>query len=281
MTILEELQELLVVEQSHGCTLSRAQIGPDMARKLLTLSGGNRPLSKGTVYKYAKHMANHTWDESTPTQFIMFDKSGVLINGHHTLNAVIKSGETVWLYFMFNMDRSPYIDGGRTRSEADRFSMATGGDRSAVRSYGRAVAVCNILNRFTVCDLPTENDRYEFITSNLQSFEFLDSLHYKPGNRRLATAPIYSAVFLAGKNGADRAKLSHFWDVLQSGFMENPEDRSIIRLREWIKAQPNSSSTNAFRKETLFTTSDVLRKWLAGQPVRNIIVPEQLSVWRA
>lgn len=276
--ILNELSERIVLEEgAMGTTLSTALIDPVMARKLLSLSRGNRPLSKAAVNKYKRHMENGTWDSETPTQFIMFDTDGVLINGHHTLNAVVKSGCTIKLFFMFNMKRSAYIDGGRTRTEADRFCMEAG-DRSDIRNYRNAVAVCGVLRQMSLFDgLDTEAARYEFINEHADVFTWMAE-ELKTSSRQLSTAPIRAAILLAKMNGAPGARLAHFWDVLQTGFSEAAGDRSIITFRDWARSQGDSRSL-AYRMSMLYTASDVLAKWLDNQRVRNIQPAEHLRIW--
>ena len=278
--IIEELNSSIRLEDICGGTFATADVTPEMARKLLSLSGGNRPISKSLVSKYAKHMSQGTWDTSMPTQFIMFDKAEVLINGHHTLNAVIKSGETIKLWFMFNTPRSFYIDGGRSRSEADRYVMTTGGNRATAASYKRAVAVCNILKVYTGMDLTTEEQRREFITEHLQDFDFINDLHCKPGSLGLSTAPLFAAVYLAKAYGGSHARLQHFWEVLQSGFSVEQDDRIIIKLRDWLRTQAPQSKTNEYKRTVLYTVMDVLDKWLSGLPIKKIEVPETFR-WSA
>lgn len=275
--ILEELATQLVLEDDGlGGIRSYAKVGPPMARKLLSLSRGNRPLSNNTVNKYKHHMENGTWDEDAPTQFITFNCDEVLINGHHTLTAVIKSGRTIKLYFMFNVQNSAYYDGGRTRSEADRFCMMEG-TRTNFYSYKRAIAICNVLDFLKLEDLPTEDARHQYITAHLRDFEWMAE-NLKKRGRFLSTAPIYAAVLLAKMNGAPGARLSYFWDVLQTGFSETANDRSIIRFRDWVIAQ-GDSRTSKYRRTVLCTCSDVLSKWLDNKTVRTISPQQELSVW--
>ena len=278
MTTLEKLNQKIRIEENHGCMFSYAYIDPDMARELLSLSKGNRPISSKAVAKYRRHMENGTWDEDTPIQFIMFDKQGVLINGHHTLTALKQSGKTIKLYFMFNMERSPYIDGGRTRSEADRFCMADRGNRSGVMSYKRSVAMCNVLSQFTPVKLITEDERYNYIQSHADDFRWATA-NLSLSKAGLSTAPIRTAMLLTKIAGAAAVKLEHFWEVLQTGFSECPEDRTIIRLRDWLKEQVTDSRSAKYRRETLNTTSDILCKWLNGQIVRTISSKEELVIW--
>ena len=272
---LQKLNNMICMEEDHGCMLSYAYIDPEMAEELLALSKGNRPLSKRAVAKYRRHMENGTWDQETPTQFIMFDKEGVLINGHHTLTALKQSGKTIKLWFMFNVNRSPYIDGGRTRSEADRFCMAEG----TSASYRRSVAMCNVLSQCTPMNLVTEDERYQFIQTHTDEFQWA-SHDLGLSKAHLSTAPIRTALLLARVAGAPSVKLEHFWEVLQSGFSEQADDRVIIRLRDWIREQGTDSRSLEYRRTVLCTTSFILEKWLNGEKVRSVTKQNELVVWR-
>lgn len=272
--VLERLQKKIRVEESHGCRLSYAAIDPLMATELLELSKGNRPLSKKTVAKYRRHMENGTWDQDTPTQFIMFDEDGVLINGHHTLTALRQSGKTVRLFFMFNVKKSPYIDGGRTRSEADRFCMAD--KRGEVSGYRRAVAMCNVITQCTPVKLVTEDERYNYIHLYPEAFRWAGE-NLSMSKARLSTAPVRTALLLARIAGASAVKMEHFWEVLMTGFSKDPNDRTIIKLRDWLKDLGDSRSLQ-YRRSVLNTVSFVLKKWLDGEKVK-IEDKDQLCIW--
>lgn len=272
---LQKLNCMIRTEEDHGGMLSYAYIDPEMAEELLALSKGNRPLSKRAVAKYRRHMENGTWDEETPTQFIMFDKEGVLINGHHTLTALKQSGKTIRLWFMFSVNRSPYIDGGRTRSEADRFCMAEG----TSSSYKRSVAMCNVLSQFTPTKLVTEDERYQYINSYSDEFRWA-SQNLSMSKAHLSTAPIRTALLLARIAGAPPVKLEHFWEVLQSGFSEQVSDRMIIRLRDWIREQGSDSRSISYRRSVLNTTSFVLGQWLDGKNIKTITPKDELFIWQ-
>lgn len=275
--ILEELSTRLVLEDDGmGGIRSYAYVEPQLARKLLSLSRGNRPLSNSTVNKYKRHMENGTWDENAPTQFITFNCDGVLINGHHTLTAVVRSGRTIRLYFLFNVQNSAYYDGGRTRSEADRLCMMEG-TRTNFYSYKRAIAICNVFDFLKIETLSTEEERHQYILQHIQDFDWMME-NCKKRTHKLSTAPIYAAVLLAKINGAPGARLSYFWDVLQTGFLETANDRSIIRLRDWVMKQ-GDSRRNQYRREVMFTCMDVLSKWLDNKVVRTITPQEELCTF--
>lgn len=275
--ILKELSEILVLEDDGmGGNRVFARVTPDMARKLLSLSGGNRPLSNATVNKYKRHMERGTWDESTPTQFITFTRDGVLINGHHTLKALTRCGRDIKLYFMFNANPSAYYDCGRRRSEADRLCMSEG-SRDGFRGYSRAIAMCNVLNEVGIQGMVTEEERKQFILQNILAVDWATS-NLKMSKHRLSTAPVRTALFMKKMSGVPAHSLEHFWEVLQSGYSETPNDRTIIRLRDWMVSLGDSRS-RVYRREVLFTVMDVIDKWVAGKAVRTIVpIHESVAV---
>lgn len=274
-TILDNLQERLQVQESNGGMFSWAEVDPVLAKDLLSLSKGNRPISTSSVNKYARHMEQGSWNTDTPTQFIMFDTEGVLINGHHTLRAVMKSGCTIKLYFMFNVAKHPYIDSGRQRSEADRFALTY--DMRSSHSYRRAVAVCNVLTMFGLTRLVTEQERFDFINKNIQEFNLLSEMRGLAGTG-LSTTPVYAAIFAAAKSGANQADLMHFWQVLQDGCIREDNDKTIIALRDWLKERPNRHS-NAYRKTVLYTVTKYIAHWMNhSKVIRNIAEAEEMIV---
>lgn len=278
MTAYEELMGSLLLEEKNGGQLAYAYVSPELATGLLALSGGNRPISKKTVAKYKSHMINGTWEEDTPTGFIMFDKAGVLIDGHHRLEAVKRCGRSVKMFFLFNMERSSYIDRGRARSEADALCMSGGGNRGKIASYKRSIAVCMVLNEFTARQLENEAKRAEMISKHIAEFSWVNQFLRKKA-AKLGTAPITAAVYLAKEAGANDVKLEYFWNVLQTGFAESVLDRQIVRLRDWIKDSSSDSHCTDYRRKTFLTTSCVLTNWLDGRETRGVPTPDELIVW--
>lgn len=98
-------------------------IDPATAKRMLALSGGNRVLRPKTIDAYAAEMKAGNW--MLTHQGIAFDISGRLIDGHHRLNAVCKSGVTVTMNVTYNMapDAALCIDTGRARNMADQLRI--------------------------------------------------------------------------------------------------------------------------------------------------------------
>jgi hypothetical protein len=151
------------------------------------------------------------------------------------------------------------------------------GGRESFSSYKRAVAICNVLTAIGMEDLQTEEDRRSYIQSHIRDFEWLSSAT-KTSKLHLSTAPIRGAVLLHKEAGVPGSKLAHFWDVLQTGFSECTEDRTIVRLRDWIIGYGKDSRTTQYRQEVLCTVYGVMNKWLNGQIVRTVAPTTELPV---
>lgn len=95
------------------------KVTPDKARDYLLFSNGNRDIDKQRFDLYVSEMKTGKW--VTNTDAIGFDDAGVLINGHHRLNAVLLSGTTqVFLVARgFPHETFANIDTGKSRSSGD------------------------------------------------------------------------------------------------------------------------------------------------------------------
>src|SRR5699024_12384596 len=97
----------------------------DIARKIsdkryLT----NRSISAGKVNQYIKSLRNGDW-ELTP-QAIMVDEDGYLLDGHHRMLAIQRSGISMRLMIIEGVAREvfPYIDAGKSRSGRDLLTIS-------------------------------------------------------------------------------------------------------------------------------------------------------------
>lgn len=98
-------------------------ITPEVAIELLQKNNSNRKLDKVRVLLYTKQMKEGKWKEDT-AETIKFSKNGVLLDGQHRLEAIVKSGVTQTMWFASDMDESVFdvLDTGKSRSAGDVFS---------------------------------------------------------------------------------------------------------------------------------------------------------------
>ena len=115
-------------------------VNPALAEKILSLSIGNRKLNKNNVTALANDMTAGKYDYTTPGSGIAFNTKGQLVNGHHTLNAIIQSGTTQNMVVRTGVMTLDRIDTGKSRTLTDSIEMSEDKD---LAPYAKLIA--NIL----------------------------------------------------------------------------------------------------------------------------------------
>lgn len=109
---------------SHSTETARKErIDPRLAEEMLKTSAGNRKIRQHQVDDLAAAISRGEW--RSISQCIGFNVRGQLIDGHHRLNAVVKSGvsiETIVVYGL-PLDAVDVTDIGVKRSYADRLNL--------------------------------------------------------------------------------------------------------------------------------------------------------------
>lgn len=102
-------------------------VTPELAASWLQCNTNNRPLQAFTVGRYAAEMSAKTWRHPTG-EALIFDKNNIIQQGQHRLHAVIKSGQTIRFWVMFNADPDDFevIDSGVKRTIANVLQMQGG-----------------------------------------------------------------------------------------------------------------------------------------------------------
>lgn len=102
----------------------RVRINPEMARYLLSLSGGNRTISENRVKGYADDMRRGAWRHGV--DYIRLSQGGHLKQGHHTLFGVLMSGAAIEMMVQIGVDddMADKIDQGRPWKFADIVASA-------------------------------------------------------------------------------------------------------------------------------------------------------------
>lgn len=147
------------------------QIGPAQAAKMLTKVHARQQGRhyKGTIDKYAREMAEGSWDINVP-QSIALSTQGELMDGYHRLNAVVQSGVTLPFTVMRNVPAAAFsnIDAGRSRSLAFRCGL----DIETAALASRLLALCFAGHplRSTACT-PSEMDvALDYIREDISLF---------------------------------------------------------------------------------------------------------------
>lgn len=105
-------------------TAELVHVTPEMAVAWLNKNTKNRTLRERKVSTYAAQMYSGDWMVTGDGP--KFDVNGRLINGQHTLKAVVDSGQTVPMFVFHNMhpDSQLVMDTGAKRTVADALKFA-------------------------------------------------------------------------------------------------------------------------------------------------------------
>jgi hypothetical protein len=95
-------------------------ITPDIARSMLATSTGNRKLRRSHIKDLSEAILRGEWRPTN--QGIGFDDNGILKDGHHRLNAVIRANQPIQIQVTFGMPSNAVevIDCNIVRTYADR-----------------------------------------------------------------------------------------------------------------------------------------------------------------
>jgi hypothetical protein len=85
----------------------KALVTPEMASDLLRHTPFARSINRHRVNQYAADMASGRWLDTAET--IRMTADGIVLNGHHRLYAIVRSGVAVWMYFARGVDPSTLV----------------------------------------------------------------------------------------------------------------------------------------------------------------------------
>lgn len=207
-------------------------VTPEQASKWLRNNADdNRGQRKLKIEGYARDMKAGRWHLSGDT--IKFTSDGVLIDGQHRLEAVVKAGVGVYMVVVFNVDRAAMgvIDTGAARTFADSLRGLQISNRNDVAAVVRRVSVWERGNRMGKGgDNPTHEELQERFAADPQAFVTAAARGVDCSKARICSAGAASTAFyLFSRINAEEAH--QFFDKLLTGANLAPKE-AILTVRE-------------------------------------------------
>lgn len=222
-------------------------ITPEIATQMLLDNVHNRRLNAKRVQTLMSDMKNGNWTESP--QPICFDTQNKLIDGQHRLSAVVRSGVPVVMTIAYDVPRSAVIDKGLERSTGDALFMRgviseEMSKRDAQAVVNRYLSICVGASRANTL---SDTSKVDFINQNAAYIAKAISISRIGGGRDAICkrAGIQAAILGALMSGVPEEKLIAFARVVNSGFMEFPNQSSAIILRNYTIGHPTTGETAA------------------------------------
>lgn len=244
-------------------------ITPEIATQMLSANVHNRRLNAKRIQTLMSDMKNGNWTESP--QPICFDTQNKLIDGQHRLSAVVRSGVPVVMTVAYDVPRNAVLDKGLERSTGDALFMR--GVISIEMSKRDAQAVVNrylsITNGASRANTMSDTSKIEFINRNEELISKAISIS-RLGNKRdtiCKRAGIQAAILGALMEGVSEEKLTSFARVVNSGFMESPEQSSAVVLRNYALEHPTTGEAAA--NKLCACAEMAIRDFVSGTPRRQ------------
>ena len=210
-------------------------INPAMAEKMLLNNNNNRRISRNVVGKYAQEMISGNWQLNYEP--IVISKSGIIKNGQHRLNAIVKAGRPVQMYVVRNADDDISVyDRGYNRSEEQILYFM--GVENASRE---SVAIAKLFYFMTPPGTSGVVSTAEIIAflkhfdTQLKAF-FRNTGGHAYKKLTAANVTVRSSVYglacvLALDNGVPEEEIGSFLRSVKTGYVEAKEQSTAIVVR--------------------------------------------------
>lgn len=230
-------------------------IGPPEARKYLAENYANRNLMTPYVQQLTGAMERGEWVENGEP--VQFDLKGNLINGQHTLNAIVASGYGGWFVVVRGLavqKAQETVDMGRIRKLRDHLKIR------GVRDATSIAAAINFLWRYQNGKMkrgggskfPTAQQGLALWEANPQIQQHVPLGHRL--NRELKMAPAVAVCFSYIFARIDDDDAEDFFEKLQTGHgigegYEVPDNDPIGRYRRWLINQMGKPYVERYSRE--------------------------------
>ncbi|HCN79386.1 MAG TPA: hypothetical protein DIT13_19665 [Verrucomicrobiales bacterium] len=259
--------------------MSFEEVTPTKAEFWLRQNKGNRRLKRDVVEGYARQMRRGEWMLLPPG--IVFDVNGTLLNGQHTLNAVIKAGVTVRMVVTrgvpvalegkADVRAASVMDSGVPRNAADQMTIQHGVAAGASVIGAMVRSIVNAMlprrtRRLAVSEIMTVYRMFEA--------ELKWMAENRSKERGLKQAGVMAAFTLAQRwpGESTGALVREMWVILvnDAGYLRaRPECAALAHLHEWLTSECGLLMTRRDDRALLPLTLQVLRCCLGGDGVTD------------
>lgn len=235
------------------------EVTPDVAKQMLKRNGNNRKISDNHVGFLAKEMNNGNWlFDGSP---IKFSEGGVLLDGQHRLNAVIKSDTSQKFLVVTGIDSAAFkvMDTGKNRNTADIMSV------EGIKYPSDTAAAARIIikmkkGRASVggVDKPSNTEVLDFYYANLEIGRFIkeSQILYNEFSKVTPLSTIAAFKFMMAERSITHSE--EFWNKLCTGIgLEDGDPIKFLR-KKLLTDKINRASLPAAEKNAI-----IIKTWNA------------------
>lgn len=187
-------------------------VTPEIAQIYLAHSEGNRSMRREKISSYARDMSAGNWTANGEP--IIFSLTGVLLDGHHRLNAVVKSGSSIQTLVVRGVpqESAKTIDMGASRTAADALSFYGMKNPNVLQATVRVLM--SATRGFPRSARPSTQEIFKFVDENegiQRAASFASQKHFPK------IGPLLGAIYFAESLKGDVSRAEAFAEVFRSG----------------------------------------------------------------
>lgn len=246
-------------------------VTPAIAENFLKATIGNRKLNTNNRDSLARDIENDNYHYDVAGSGIAFNKEGKLVNGHHTLNAIISTDKAVVVTMLVGCNHLEHIDTGKTRSIKDSLRMSNNENLEKyspmVKNILRYYHGMTITNRGWGGEFPRE----EFVVFGNKNFDKIKKVYeddrtlrrggkcisgYNKVEVAVLGAIVYKLIYIDG-NSENLVK-----DFIYGAISINTQSNAIVEkvrnklLRDSMKAKKNERMDFEEFQDFIFSNFD-------------------------
>lgn len=250
-------------------------INPAKAAEYLKYNKLNRTLSNIMVNKYAQAMQNNQFMVTGDS--IKFDKEGILLDGQHRLQAIIKSGTTHQILVVRGLTNDSFacMDIGKKRNCADSLSIKGYKNNSSLSAALRILYILKKMGSIPVTDIRSHGSvenmaLMDLIENNPDLEDFIAEMHKFREVIRLIGSGVFGLFFDAYRNNSE--KVISFFHKFNDG-IDLYNNHPILTLRNYLFKDKLSSKKIPIGSK-FFLLASTWNDCKKTDPIRrNIYIP--------
>lgn len=212
-------------------------ITPEIAKEYLVYNVNNRNLNRERVNKYARDMVAGEWQLNGEP--IIFDTAGILKDGQHRLQAVIKCNKPVKMLVVRGVD--PLVDTintGTPRSFVDMLRIGGMDPTICIPAFVACARQAAIIGAGRSSITKSEAEAWIYRHEDaLRELRTNAKFTHRKGIIALDTPPLLLPAMCAIETGEDKNRIFDFLRSVQTGFYHSDNDTAAIVIRNDIIAR--------------------------------------------
>lgn len=206
-------------------------ITPEIAKKWLDHSAGNRVLNKRYVKQLVDDIEHGRW-ELTGQPIILGADMIQLLDGHHRLTACVIANIPIKCMVVIGGHQSTKIDIGNARSTKHSLVMAGKINAKHALHDQRIMALIKMAYAETMHDArPTSELVYEYYNQHSDSIDCVREIIGGNCKRGINQASVLLAMFAALENGVEFEVVKSWFDIVNTGTYDKNTIRSLPASR--------------------------------------------------